>query len=56
MSQYSQECCNKVEELKADNSIATKFSFVETEDEEERIECYRDSVFYVATFQTYVAI
>ena len=34
----------------------TKENYVTTENGEERIEDYRDSVFYVVTFQTYVAI
>ena len=49
MSQHSKECYNKVEELEAENFFTTK-------DEEERIEDCCDSVFYVVTFQTYVAI
>ena len=48
MSQHSKECCNKVEELEAEN-------FVATEDQEEIIEDCHDSVSYVAAFQTYVA-
>ena len=56
MSQHSKECCNKVEETEAESSVVTKENYVVIEDEEERIEDYRDSVFYVATFQTHVAI
>ena len=51
MSQHSKECCNKVKELEAENSIVTKEKYVVTEDEEERIEDYRDNVFYVAHFK-----
>ena len=43
------------EELEAENSITKKENYVAIEDEDERTEDYRDSVFYVATFQTYVA-
>ena len=56
MSQHSKECCNKVEELEVQNSVATKENSVATEDEDEIIEECRESVFYVATFQTYVVI
>ena len=55
MSQHSKECCNKVEELEAKNSVATKENYVVIEDEEERTEDCRDSVFYVAIIQNYVA-
>ena len=55
MSQHRKECCNKVEELEAENSVAIKENYVAIEDEEERTEDCRDSIFYVATFQTYVA-
>ena len=56
MSQHINECCNKVEELEAENSVATKGNYVTKECEDDRIEDYSDSVFYVTTFQTYVAI
>ena len=56
MSQHSKECCNKVEELKAESSIAAKENYVATEDEENITEDCRGNIFYVATFQTYVAI
>ena len=56
MSQHSKECYNKVEELEVENSIATKENYVATEDENEKIEDCRVNVFYVVTFQTYVAI
>ena len=55
LSQHNKECCNKVEELEAENSVTTKENYAATKDEEERTEDYRDSVFYVVTFQTYVA-
>ena len=54
MSQHSNECCNKVEELEAENSVTTKENYVMTKDEDEIIEDYHDSVFYVPTFKTYV--
>ena len=50
----SKECCNKVEELEAENFVSIKEKYVATEGEDEKIEDYRDSVFYVATFQIYV--
>ena len=56
MSQHSKKCCKKVEELGAENSITTKEKYVATKNEDKRIEDCHDSVFYVATFQTYVAI
>ena len=56
MSQHRKECCNKVEEMKVESFIATKENYVATEDLEERTEDCHDSIFYVATFQTYVAI
>ena len=55
MSQNRKECCNKVEELEAKNSVTTKENYVATEDEEKRTKDCRNSVFYVVTFQTYVA-
>ena len=42
ISQHSKECCNKVEELKEETSVATK-------DEEERIEDCCNKETYVAT-------
>ena len=54
MSQHSKECCNKVEELEANNFVATKENYVMIEDEEERTKDCRDSVFYVAIIQNYV--
>ena len=56
MSQHRKECCNKVEEMEAEISIVTKENYVATEDEENITEDCQDSLFYVATFQTYVAI
>ena len=56
MSQHSKECCNKVEELEAESSVAKKENYVVIEDEEERTDDCRDNIFYVATFQTYVVI
>ena len=56
MSQHSKECCNKVEELETKSSVTTKENYVAIEDEEERTEDFRDNIFYVATFQTYVTI
>ena len=38
------------------NSGAPKENYVAIEDEEERTEDYRDNIFYVATFRTYVVI
>ena len=40
------------EEREVESSVATKENYVVIEAEEERTEDYRDSVFYVATFQT----
>ena len=48
MSQHSKECCNKVEELVEETSIATKENYVVTKDEEERTEDCRDKEIYVA--------
>ena len=45
MSQHSKECCNKVEELEAENYVATKENYVATEDEKEITEDCCDSVF-----------
>ena len=50
MSQHSKECCNKVEELKAENFVTIKENSVTTKDEEEIIEDFHDNVFYVMTF------
>ena len=55
LQQHNKECCNKVEELEAKNSVATKENYVTIEDEEERIEDCCDNVFYVTPFQPYVA-
>ena len=49
MSQYSKECCNKVEELEKETSVATKENYVLTKDEEERTEDCRDKEIYVVT-------
>ena len=56
MSQHRKECCNKVEEMEAESSVVTKENYVTTKDEDERTEDCHDNIFYVATFQTYVAI
>ena len=50
MSQHSKECCNKVEELKAEKFVTIKENSITTKDEEERTEDCRDNVFYVTTF------
>ena len=56
MLQHNKESSNKVEKLEAESSVAIKENYVVIEDEEERTEDCRDIIFYVATFQTYVAI
>ena len=38
MLQHSKECCNKVEELDAENFVAIKENYVATKDGKERIE------------------
>ena len=44
MLQHSKERCSKVEELEAENSVATKENYVMIEDEEERTEECHDTV------------
>ena len=44
MFQHSKEGCSKVEELEAENSVATKENYVMSEDEEERTEECHDTV------------
>ena len=44
------------EELEVENSVAAKENYVTIKAEKERTEDCCDSVFYVVTFQTYVAI
>ena len=55
MSQHSKECCNKVENLETKIFVVAKEHYVSTKDEKkENKRLLRHSVFYVASFLTYV--